>query len=323
MSTIEVKVPDIGDFKDVPVIEVFVKPGDTVAAEDSLVTLESDKATMDVPVAGRGHGQGSEGQGRRQGDRRHVILTLEAAAAATKPAARRSASRRCLAAPQRQHLLAAPDGDARRSTAGTRRAPAAPAQPPRRPSTATAFKAAHASPSVRKFARELGVDLARVTGTGPKAASCRRTCRISSRQALSGAAAARRRRHWWRRAQPAAVAEGRFREVRPDRTEAAVAHQEDLRREPRAQLGDDSARHAVRRGRHHRARSIPRRAQQGEREGRHQGDDARVPDQGERRRAEEIPGFQRFVDRRRQSDPQAVLPHRLRRRHAERSRRAR
>ena len=54
MSTIEVKVPDIGDFTDVPVIEIFVKPGDTVKAEDSLVTLESDKATMDVPspVAG-------------------------------------------------------------------------------------------------------------------------------------------------------------------------------------------------------------------------------------------------------------------------------
>ena len=54
MSALEVKGPDIGDFTDVPVIEVFVKPGDTVAAEDSLVTLESDKATMDVPspVAG-------------------------------------------------------------------------------------------------------------------------------------------------------------------------------------------------------------------------------------------------------------------------------
>ncbi len=54
MSTIEVKVPDIGDFKDVPVIEVFVKPGDTVKAEDSLVTLESDKATMDVPSPAAG-----------------------------------------------------------------------------------------------------------------------------------------------------------------------------------------------------------------------------------------------------------------------------
>ena len=54
MSTIEVKVPDIGDFTDVPVIEVFVKPGDTVKAEDSLVTLESDKATMDVPSPAAG-----------------------------------------------------------------------------------------------------------------------------------------------------------------------------------------------------------------------------------------------------------------------------
>jgi pyruvate/2-oxoglutarate dehydrogenase complex dihydrolipoamide acyltransferase (E2) component len=54
MSTIEVKVPDIGEFTDVPVIEVLVKPGDTVKAEDSLVTLESDKATMDVPAPAAG-----------------------------------------------------------------------------------------------------------------------------------------------------------------------------------------------------------------------------------------------------------------------------
>src|SRR5512137_210556 len=54
MSALEVKVPDIGDFTDVPVIEIFVKPGDTVAAEDSLVTLESDKATMDVPAPAAG-----------------------------------------------------------------------------------------------------------------------------------------------------------------------------------------------------------------------------------------------------------------------------
>src|SRR6185312_661733 len=55
VSTIDVKVPDIGDFKDIPIIEVFVKPGDEVAVDDSLVTLESDKATMDVPspVAGK------------------------------------------------------------------------------------------------------------------------------------------------------------------------------------------------------------------------------------------------------------------------------
>jgi len=54
MSVLEIKVPDIGDFKDIPIIEVFVKPGDKVAAEDSLVTLESDKATMDVPSPAAG-----------------------------------------------------------------------------------------------------------------------------------------------------------------------------------------------------------------------------------------------------------------------------
>ncbi len=70
MSTIEVKVPDIGDFKDVPVIEMFVKPGDTVAAEDSLVTLESDKATMDVPSPAAGTVKEMQGQGRRQGEPR-------------------------------------------------------------------------------------------------------------------------------------------------------------------------------------------------------------------------------------------------------------
>ena len=63
----EVRVPDIGDFKDVPVIEVLVKPGDTVKAEDALVTLESDKATMDVPAPLGGVVQRHRGQGRRQG----------------------------------------------------------------------------------------------------------------------------------------------------------------------------------------------------------------------------------------------------------------
>ena len=66
-QVIEVKVPDIGDFRDVPVIEVLVKPGDTVAAEDSLVTLESDKATMDVPSPAAGVVRRLEGQARRPG----------------------------------------------------------------------------------------------------------------------------------------------------------------------------------------------------------------------------------------------------------------
>ena len=67
----EVKVPDIGDFKDVPVIEVMVKAGDRVKAEDPLISLESDKATMDVPAPRGGRRQGRQGEGRRQGQRRH------------------------------------------------------------------------------------------------------------------------------------------------------------------------------------------------------------------------------------------------------------
>ncbi|MDE2359205.1 MAG: branched-chain alpha-keto acid dehydrogenase subunit E2, partial [Betaproteobacteria bacterium] len=82
MALIEVKVPDIGDFKDVPVIEVLVKPGDSVRAEDPLVTLESDKATMDVPspadgvvksIAVKVGGRVSEGS---------ALLALESAAPA-------------------------------------------------------------------------------------------------------------------------------------------------------------------------------------------------------------------------------------------------
>ncbi|KAG1606099.1 hypothetical protein G6F45_014061 [Rhizopus arrhizus] len=75
----------------------------------------------------------------------------------------------------------------------------------------------------------------------------------------------------------------------------AGAHQEDLRREPGPQLGDDPARHPVRAGRHHRPGRPARGAEQGEREGRHQADHARLPDQGQRRGAEEVPGIQRLA----------------------------
>src|SRR5439155_13402719 len=89
MSTIEVKVPDIGDFTDVPVIEVFVKPGDTVAAEDSLVTLESDKATMDVPAPAAGTVKEVKVKLGDKVSEGTVLLILEPAeAAGTKKAAR-------------------------------------------------------------------------------------------------------------------------------------------------------------------------------------------------------------------------------------------
>ena len=90
MSTIEVKVPDIGDFTDVPVIEVLVKPGDTIKAEDSLVTLESDKATMDVPAPAAGTVKSLAVKVGDKVSEGTLLLTLEAAAgeaSAARPAA--------------------------------------------------------------------------------------------------------------------------------------------------------------------------------------------------------------------------------------------
>ena len=97
---IEVKVPDIGDFKDVPVIEVLVKPGDTVAAEDSLVTLESDKATMDVPSPAAGVVKDLKVKLGDKVSEGNIILTLEAAGdAAAKPAAAAASKSPSSAAP--------------------------------------------------------------------------------------------------------------------------------------------------------------------------------------------------------------------------------
>ena len=144
---VEVNVPDIGDFKDVPVITVLVKVGDTIAAEDPLIELESDKATMEVPspVAGRiASIVVKEGDRVSEGS---VILTVEAegsdaAAAASAPTSAPAA------APAASVPAAA--------------APAAPAV------TDSGFNKAHASPSIRAFARQLGIDLAKINGSGRK-----------------------------------------------------------------------------------------------------------------------------------------------------------
>src|SRR5262249_52234634 len=85
MSTIEVKVPDIGDFKDVPIIEVFVKPGDAVKAEDSLITLESEKTTMDVPSPTAGTVKSGSVKSGAKVPEGSAILTLETQAAAPQP----------------------------------------------------------------------------------------------------------------------------------------------------------------------------------------------------------------------------------------------
>lgn len=142
---IEVNVPDIGDFKDVPVITILVKVGDTVAREDPLIELESDKATMEVPspVAGRiATIAVKEGDRLSEGS---LILTIEAegAAAATAPAPATASTETSTVAPAAQSAAPAPVTD-------------------------SGFGKAHASPSVRAFARQLGLDLARINGSGRK-----------------------------------------------------------------------------------------------------------------------------------------------------------
>ncbi|VBR05795.1 dihydrolipoamide acetyltransferase [Burkholderia pseudomallei] len=155
-GTVDVKVPDIGDYKDVPVIEIAVKIGDTVEKEQSLVTLESDKATMDVPSPAAGVVKDIKvkvGDAVSQGS---LIVVLEASGGAAASAPQAAAPVPAPAAP-----APAPAPQAAPAAAP------APAQAPA-PAASGEYRASHASPSVRKFARELGVDVSRVTGTGPK-----------------------------------------------------------------------------------------------------------------------------------------------------------
>jgi pyruvate dehydrogenase E2 component (dihydrolipoamide acetyltransferase) len=172
LAAIEVKVPDIGDFKDVPVIEVLVKPGDAVKKDDSLVTLESDKATMEVPAPSSGTVKEIRVKVGDKVGEGVTILTLEgegAAPAKAAPAPTPAATRAESPAPKTNKApeAAAPAAAAKPS------APPAPvatpiAAPVAPPIEATSGALAHASPGVRRFARELGVDVSRVQGSGPK-----------------------------------------------------------------------------------------------------------------------------------------------------------
>ena len=151
-GTVEVKVPDIGDFAEVPVIELYVKVGDSIKVDDAIATLESDKATMDVPSTVAGTVKEVLVQlGSKVGEGT-VLIKVETGASA--PAAAPQA-----AAPA---PAAAPAAVAAPAAAPAAAAPAAlaPALP--------AGAKVHASPSVRAYARELGVDLNKVPATGPK-----------------------------------------------------------------------------------------------------------------------------------------------------------
>ena len=171
---VEVRVPDIGDFKDVSVIEVFVKPGDTVKLEQSLLTVESDKASMEIPSAAAGVVKELK---VKLGDKINIgdlIAVLEGTTAAAPAAATAPAP-----APAVASAAPAP------AAAATPAAPTAavPAHDPTAPRGALP----HASPSVRKFARELGVPLDEVKGSGPKGRITQDDIQNFTKAVMSGA----------------------------------------------------------------------------------------------------------------------------------------
>jgi len=161
-NAIEVKVPDIGDFKNIPVIEILVKPGDTVRAEDPLVTLESDKATMEVPSPAAGTVKEIRIKVGDKVSEGALVLMLEAGTEAPPVTAKAAPVPVAPVAPVAAAAQAAKPAPAPAVKPAPAAAPAAVAV------DEAGFGKAHASPSVRRFSRELGVDLSRVKGSGPK-----------------------------------------------------------------------------------------------------------------------------------------------------------
>ncbi len=169
----EVRVPDIGDFKDVPVIEVMVKPGDMVKAEDALVSLESDKATMDVPAPLSGKVAELKVKVGDKVSEGTLLMTLVTdSAAADKAAAPAAAAAAAPAAPS----AASPQPSAASGTGGS--------------VDEAAFALAYAGPGVRKIARELGVDLGKVKGSGDKGRIVKEDVEAAAKGAPAKAAAA-------------------------------------------------------------------------------------------------------------------------------------
>lgn len=175
MALVDILVPDIGDFAEVSVIELMVKPGDTVKAEQSLITVESDKASMEIPSSHAGVVKDLKvqlGDKIKQGS---LVLTLEVAGdagtASAAPVATASAPAVVAVPVSTQNVAVAPVSPAQTAPVlvATAVAAATPvAAVPAHDPTSLALHVPHASPSVRKFARELGVPLSEVKGSGPK-----------------------------------------------------------------------------------------------------------------------------------------------------------
>ena len=186
MAAIEVKVPDIGDFKDVPVIEVLVKPGDAVKKDDSLITLESDKATMEVPAPSSGTVKELRVKVGDKVSEGSAIALLEGAGEAPKAQAPAAPRSKPAAAPAPAPARAAASAPAAAPPAPAAPAPAAAPPPAPAAEAGEGHPPAHASPGVRRFARELGVDVASVGGSGPKGRILKEDIQSFVKEALAG-----------------------------------------------------------------------------------------------------------------------------------------
>jgi pyruvate dehydrogenase E2 component (dihydrolipoamide acetyltransferase) len=207
-TPIEVLVPDIGGFKDVSVIEVFVKDGQQIEKEAALITLETEKAAMDVPAPAAGRiTQVKIKQGDKVSEGSLILLFepagAEGAAAAppadNKPGAAPAADKGAPVAVAATATAAAEPAPAPRpvnqsAAAAGSGAPAAPAAPAAArampPIEEAGFSKAYASPSVRKFAREVGADLSRIAGTGPKQRITHEDVKAHVKRILTGPAPA-------------------------------------------------------------------------------------------------------------------------------------
>ncbi|MBK7059584.1 MAG: dihydrolipoyllysine-residue acetyltransferase [Rubrivivax sp.] len=173
VGPIDVLVPDIGDFDEVAVIEVFVKPGDSIKVEQSLITVESDKASMEIPSSHAGVVQEMKVKVGDKVARGSLIAVVQGAAAAA-PAATAPAAIEPAPAPAAHAAATAP-------------APTSSAPVPAHEPTADQGKLPHASPTIRRLARELGVPLVEVTGSGPKGRITQDDLQGFVKQVMSGA----------------------------------------------------------------------------------------------------------------------------------------
>ncbi len=171
MALVQVTVPDIGDFKDVEIIELLVKAGDTVSLDQSLVTVESDKASMEIPSTHAGVVKELKvklGDKINQGS---LLLTMESSGESADDAAQSKASAPAPDATPAPEAATAPASEpappAQQAAASGKRVAPTASLPVHEPS-APKGDLPHASPSIRKLARELGVPLEEVKGTGPK-----------------------------------------------------------------------------------------------------------------------------------------------------------